>query len=86
MATTTQTRERTVNGMKSTVNVVRSELHNGATIEICETDRGYPMLRIERAGKEAYIVPGFGEMKLEEANKVVAANFDKVVANAKNGN
>jgi hypothetical protein len=71
--------------MKQTVTVEKSETINGATIEICKSDRGYPMLRVERAGKEAYIVPGFGELQLAEATKIVDANFTKACDNAKGG-
>jgi hypothetical protein len=79
------TRTRTVNGMKQTVTVEKSETINGATIEICKTDKGYPMIRVERVGKEAYIVPGLGELAIPEATKIVEANFLKACENAKAG-
>ena len=79
------TRTRTVNGMKQTVAVEKSEIINGATVEICKTEKGYPMLRVERAGKESYIVPGLGELAIPEATKIVDANFAKVCENAKAG-
>ena len=80
-----KTRTRTVNGMKQTVTVEKSETINAATIEICKTDKGYPMIRVERSGKEAYIVPGFGELPIAEATKIVDANFAKACENANAG-
>lgn len=79
------TRTRTVNKMVQTVTVEKSETINGATIEICKSDKGYPMLRVERAGKEAYIVPGFGELAIDKATAIVDANFVKACENAKAG-
>ena len=76
------TRERIVNGMTQTLTVIKGEVVNGATIEICETSRRYPLLRIERHGKEMFMVPGSGELALDEASRIVESNFAIVCKNA----
>lgn len=78
------TRSRVVNGATQTYPVEKSETHNGATVEMLTGPRGYPVIRMEKSGKEGWIVPNSGEGDLSAARSLANKNFDTIIANAKN--